>query len=264
VHARARLADDVIVEPGAVIAADVEIGQGTWVGAGAVIYGPTRMGEKNQVHASAVIGGPPQDVGYAGEPTRLEIGHRNVFREGVTAHRASTKGKGVTVIGNDNYFMAGAHIGHDCIIEDNVIFANDVLLAGHVHVQSRVNLAGGVALVQFVTVGRLAFVGGLAGSQKDVEPFLCHDFTKRGFDVMPLCVNDVGLRRAGFPPEVNAKLRTAFKVLFIRKHATTDLAQAREQIEARGGLCAEVEELLEFLARKRASPHGRQRTKATD
>ena len=131
-HESARLPEDprdVVLEPGAFIGPNVELGPGTWVGTGAII-GARAPGGEEPIFPHAVLGGPPQDLSYAGQLTRLEIGDRNVFREHVTVSRASAKGDGVTRVGNDNFFMAGAHMGHDCIIEDKVILANGVLLGG--------------------------------------------------------------------------------------------------------------------------------------
>lgn len=258
---RARLPEDprdIVLEPGAIIGADVELGPGCWVGSHAVIYGPTRLGAKNQVHAHAVLGGAPQDLSYSGQPTRLEIGDRNVFREHVTISRASTKANGVTRIGNDNFLMASSHIGHDCIIEDRVILANSVLLAGHCHVQSNANIAGAVACAQFTTVGRFAFICGTSGVRKDCEPFISHDL--RGHhapEPVPACINEVGLKRAGTAPEVLQCLRSAYKVLFIRDEGRIDLAAARKEIERRNAICPETEELLLFIERKRKSRFGR-------
>lgn len=259
IHQEARLAEDVAVEPGALIGKDVAIGAGTWIGAGAVIYGPTTIGEGNQIHATAVLGGPPQDVSYRGEPTRLEIGSRNVIREGVTIHRASTKAEGVTRVGDENFLMGNTHVGHDAIVEDHVITANGVLIGGHSHVESNVNFSGGVGLAQFVTIGRHAFVGALSGTRVDLEPFLCHDATAaRGGQARPQCVNEVGLKRAGFAPEVIRSLRAAYKVLYLRDDGTKDPEIARQELARRSALCPEVEELLRFVERKRASRFGRQ------
>ncbi len=257
IHRDARVAEDVVLEPGAFIGRDVEIGAACWVGAAAVIYGPTKIGEGNRIHGTAVLGGAPQDLTYRGEPTRLEIGDRNVFREGVTIHRASTKGEGVTRIGNDNFLMGYTHIGHDTIVEDRVITANGVLIAGHSHIQSYVNFSGGFGTAQFVTVGRYAFMGALSGTRTDLEPFLCHDATPgKGAQARPQCVNEVGLKRAGFSPEVIRHLRSAYKVLFLRE-GRKDLAEARQELGRRGALCPEVEELLAFMERKQASRFGR-------
>jgi UDP-N-acetylglucosamine acyltransferase len=264
VHAEALLPEDprdIELEPGALIGPRVELGRGTWVGSGAVIYGPTRLGEKNQIFPHAVLGGAPQDVGYAGQPTRLEIGDRNVFREGVTVSRASTKGAGVTRIGSEGFFMANCHIGHDCEVGDRVILANGVLLAGHCSVESNVNIAGGCAIAQFVTIGRCAFICGTSGVRQDVEPFIAHDLRAgtRG-DPQPACVNEVGLRRAGFSQDVIRSLREAYKVIFLRKESFRDFErESREEIERRKALSREVEELIAFMARKRGSRFGRAR-----
>jgi UDP-N-acetylglucosamine acyltransferase len=226
-----------------------------------VVYGPTRLGEENQVFPHAVIGGPPQDLGYAGQPTRLEIGHRNVFREGVTVSRASTKAEGVTRIGSDGLFMANSHVGHDCVVGDRVILANGVLLAGHCLVEPYANIAGGCAIAQFITIGRCAFICGTSGVRKDVEPFLSHDLRARTHgEPLPACVNEVGLRRAGFGQEVIRNLREAYKVLFLGKEPFRNSEiRAREEIGRRRALCPEVEELLAFIARKRGSRFGRAR-----
>jgi UDP-N-acetylglucosamine acyltransferase len=264
VHAEAILPEDpkdIHLEPGALVGPRVQLGRGTWVGAGAVIYGPTVLGEKNQVFPHAVLGGAPQDLGYAGQPTRLEIGDRNVFREGVTVSRASPKAEGVTRIGSDSLLMANCHVGHDCALGDRVVLANGVLLAGHCTLESNVNIAGGCAIVQFVTIGRCAFICGTSGIRKDVEPFLSHDLRAGGRgEPLPACVNEVGLRRAGFTPGVIRNLREAYKVIFLRKEPFRDFErQAREEIGRRQALCGEVEELLAFMVRKRASRFGRAR-----
>ena len=164
VHAEALLPEDprdIELEPGALIGPRVELGRGTWVGSGAVIYGPTRLGEKNQIFPHAVLGGAPQDVGYAGQPTRLEIGDRNVFREGVTISRGTSKEQRVTRIGSGCLFMACSHVGHDCVLGNGVMLANNALLAGHCHLEDRCILSGGAAVHHFTTIGRLAYLGGL-------------------------------------------------------------------------------------------------------
>ncbi len=257
IHRDARLAEDVVVEPGALIGKDVEIGAGSWIGAGAVIYGPTKIGEGNEIHGSAVLGGAPQDLQYKGEPTRLEIGDRNVIREGATIHRASTKGDGVTRVGNENFLMVHTHIGHDVVLEDRVVTANGVSIGGHSHVHSHVNLSSGVGIMQFVTIGRHAFAAGMAGTRKDLEPFLCHDVASgTELQVQPKCVNEVGLKRAGFAPEVIKNLRSAYKVLFLRD-GRKDIDLARQELARRSALCPEVEELLDFTERTQTSRFGR-------
>lgn len=258
IHETARLEDGVALDPGAVIGPDVRVGRGCRFGAGAVVYGPTELGPDNHVHAGAVIGGDPQDVGYRGEPTRLEIGSGNVFREGVTISRGSPKGNALTSIGNRNYFMAESHAGHDSVIADDCIFANAVLIAGHCAVHSGANFAGGAAIVQFTTVGRLAFLGGMAGGRQDLEPFLVHDCVQGGLRSVPIAVNKVGLRRAGIPEDSIERIRVAYKLLFRRKIRRIRPDEVRREVKRRGALSSEVEELLEFVERKHAGHFGRQ------
>ncbi|HSN71640.1 MAG TPA: acyl-ACP--UDP-N-acetylglucosamine O-acyltransferase, partial [Steroidobacteraceae bacterium] len=140
---------DVEIGPYAIVGAQVEIGAGTRVGPHAVIHGPTRLGRDNHVFQFASIGDAPQDKKYAGEPTRLEVGDRNVFRESVTINRGTTHDRGVTRIGDDNLFMAYSHVAHDCTVGSRCVFANSATLGGHVEVGDWVILAGFAAVHQF-------------------------------------------------------------------------------------------------------------------
>lgn len=258
IHDNARIESGVVLEPGAVVGPGVHIGRDCWLGANAVIYRDTTLGRENRVYPGAVLGGDPQDLEYKGQPTRLEIGDRNVFREHVTISRGAPKGHGFTRIGNDNFFMASSHVGHDCVVADRCIFTNGVLIAGHCHIESNVNFAGGTAIVQFTTVGRFVYLGGLAGARHDLEPFLIHD-CKAG-DPPNRCstvgVNEVGLRRGGVSGEAIRNLKTAFKVLFVR--GVTNPDEALAEVDRRGAVCGEVEELIDFVRRKRTGRFGRQ------
>lgn len=256
VHEGARLGENVILEPGALVGDQVELGDDTWLGSGAVVKGPSKLGIGNKIYPSAVLGEPPQDISYDGSPTRLEVGDRNVFREGVTVHRGTVKGGGLTRVGNDNYFMVGSHVGHDCIVEDHVVLSNDVLLAGHCHIQSHANFGGGVAIVQFTTVGRLSFVGGLSGTQKDLPPFMVHD----GQPALVRGVNLVGCRRGGVPRQSIQALKDAYHFLFDDTDSMfgpEDIGEARVELEKRGVLTDEVEELLDFMQCTRDGRYGR-------
>jgi UDP-N-acetylglucosamine acyltransferase len=256
VHEGARLGQNVVLEPGALVGDQVVLGDDTWVGSGGVIKGPSTLGSGNRIYSSAVIGEPPQDIGYDGSPTRLEVGDKNVFREGVTVHRGSVKGGGVTRVGSENYFMVGSHVGHDCVVEDHVVLSNDVLLAGHCHIGSHANFGGGVAIVQFTTVGRLSFVGGLSGTNKDLPPFMVHD----GQPALVRGVNLVGCRRGGMPRHSIHALKDAYHFLFYDSesmHGPEDLGAARVELEKRGVLTDEVEELLGFMERTRDGLFGR-------
>ncbi|MEM7230710.1 MAG: acyl-ACP--UDP-N-acetylglucosamine O-acyltransferase [Planctomycetota bacterium] len=259
IHQTAEVHESVVLEPGVVIGPHSKIGRDCSIGANAVIGEHTTLGADNRVSATAVLGGDPQDASYAGETTRLEIGERNVFREGVTINRGSTKENFVTRVGNDNYFMAGSHLGHDVVVEDGCTFANGVLIAGHCHIATGANFAGSAAVVQFCTVGRLSFVGGMAGCRQDPEPFLIHDRSGPGSDprARPTGVNKVGLRRAGVSDESIRHLMTAFRLLF--GSSKVDPGAARAQLDAENALCDEVAELLEFVDRKRAGSFGRQK-----
>ncbi len=254
IHPAARIGQDVVIDPGAVIGKDVTLGDRCWVGPCAVILGPSTIGCDNRFFPSSVVGAEPQDITYAGEPTRLEIGDRNVFREGVTVHRGTAKGAGVTRIGDDNLLMAGAHVGHDSIVDHHVILANSVLIAGHCHIGERVYMAGRVSIVQFTTVGRFAFITGLSGTTMDVEPFLSHT----GVPARPRNVNAVGLRRAGFSRDQITSLKEAYKILFTNSSkGGDDLDRSRDELGKRGFLSDEVSELLEFMRRSRAGRYGR-------
>lgn len=234
-----RLGQGVTVGPYSVVGADVEIGARTSIGSHAVITGPTRIGERNVIHAHACLGGAPQDLEYRDQPTRLEIGDRNVIREFVTMHRGSSKDLGVTRVGNDGFFMAYSHIAHDCDVGNQVIMANGATLGGHVQVGDRANIAGLVAVHQFVRIGRLAMVGGGSIVVKDVPPFTM----AAGDHARLRGLNRRGLQRADFPPATVQALKQAYRMLF-RCGLTLEQACSKlRDVEAE----PVVAELLAFL-----------------
>lgn len=257
IHSSAEIGEGVTIEPGVYVGPGVRIGPGCVIHTGAVIRRDTILGRENRIHSTAVLGDDPQDVGYGGQPTRLEIGDHNVFREGVTIHRGSVKEQGVTRIGSRNFFMATAHVGHDSVVEDQCVFANGALIAGHCRIGRAVNFGGGAAVVQFVTVGRYAFLGGLAGSRQDLEPFLRHDAVDQGTRSRPIGVNVVGLRRAGFSEDVITRLKTAYRTLILDKGG--DFGTRVKSLRESGAWCDEVQELADFLERKVAGRFGVQR-----
>ena len=234
---RAEIDAEVDIGPYAVVDGPARIGAGTRVMAHAVITGHTRLGRDNVVHYGAVLGDMPQDLHYGGEETYLEIGDRNVFREGVTVHRGTAVGSS-TVVGNDNYFMANTHVAHNCRVGDGVIFANGALLGGHVQVEDRAFLSGNCAVHQFVRVGTLSIVRGLGRAARDVPPFCIMDdlSTLRG-------INRVGLERAGFSQERIHALRRAFSTLFGRRR---NLRRAMAEVEAEDP-GEDVRRLLDFI-----------------
>lgn len=208
VSASARLGDQVRIGPYAVIEDETELGEGTEVRAHAVIKRYTRLGAGNLVFEGAVLGGEPQDLSFRDVPTALTIGDRNTIREGVTIHRASQPG-GATVIGDDCFLMAYAHIAHDNKLGDRVILANNVVLAGHVEVGDRAFLSGGVGVHQFCRVGRLAMIGGNAKIVQDCLPFVITD----GVPGRARGLNVVGLRRAGVTAAQLTTLKQAYRLL---------------------------------------------------
>jgi UDP-N-acetylglucosamine acyltransferase len=204
----AELADDVVVGPYAIIDGRAHIAAGCVFKAHALVTGAVTIGRNNRFFSGSVIGEQPQHLKYNGEPTSVEIGDDNVFRENVTVHRGTTASM-VTRIGNGNYFMAGSHVAHDCVIGNRSIFANGTLIAGHCTIDDSVFMSGNSAVHQFVRVGRLALVSGNSGSTKDVPPFviLQHINCVAG-------VNVVGMRRAGMTHEQINGVRRAFQLIF--------------------------------------------------
>ena len=194
VSPQAQLAPDVTVGPFSIIGPGVEIGPRTVVGPHVVINGPTRIGADNRFFQFASIGDAPQDKKYKGEPTRLEIGDRYVFRESCTINRGTIQDRGVTTIGNDCLFMAFSHVAHDCLIGDNVVFSNCASLAGHVEIGDWVSLGGLTAVHQFVKIGSHAFLAGGAIVQRDVPPYVM----VAGNPAEPRIVKAEGLKRRGF------------------------------------------------------------------
>jgi UDP-N-acetylglucosamine acyltransferase len=242
----ARIAPGVSIGPYTVIGEDVEIGPGCRIGPHVVIRGPTRIGRDNQIFQFASIGEAPQDKKYNGEPTRLEIGDRNIIRESVSIHRGTVKGGAVTRVGNDNLIMIGVHIAHDCIIGNQTVFANNATLAGHVTIEDWVILGGATLVRQFCSLGVHSFTAGGSLINKDVPPFILVS----GQMARPYGLNVEGLKRRGFSPEVIRKLRLAYKYLY-RSNLT--LEQALKTLREMESDCPEIGVMARFIER---SQHG--------
>jgi UDP-N-acetylglucosamine acyltransferase len=240
-----------LVDPGAQIGADVEIGPFSIVGSQAVIGKKTIMqshiviegeiviGRGNFIGHGAIIGAPPQDVSFSPErKTRVEIGNDNIIREYCTIHRGSAEGS-ATKIGNKNFLMAGAHVGHNCLIENNVVIANNCLLAGHVRLDDGAFLGGGSTFHQHMHVGRLVMVQGSSAFGKDLPPFVIAAERNSVFGV-----NVVGLRRAGFSAKDRGEIKAAFKLVYL---SGLNIRQALEKAAAVkfGG---PAREFLDFVA----------------
>ena len=234
------LAADVQIGTYSVIGAGVEIGAGTRLGPHVVVHGPTRIGAGNRIFQFASVGDAPQDTKYRDEPTRLEIGDRNVVRECVTLNRGTTKDAGVTRIGNDNLFMAYSHVAHDCVIGDHCVFANNVALGGHVHVGDWVIMAGYAGVHQFCKVGAHAFIANNAAVTRDVPPYIM----TVGQPAAAHSINSEGLKRRGFTPEQIRNLRTAFRLLY---RSGLKLADAERELKALAVEQPELAALVEFL-----------------
>jgi UDP-N-acetylglucosamine acyltransferase len=230
----------VRIGPYAVVGPQVRLGAGTVVDAHSVLDGDTTLGRQNHVFPFASIGLEPQDLKFHGEPTRLEIGDRNVFREFVTVHRGTEGGGGVTRIGSDNLIMAYSHIAHDCLVGSHTIFANGSTLAGHVEVADWVTIGAYSGVHQFCRVGMHAFVGGYTVATKDVLPYSM----TVGNRARIYGINTVGLQRRGFSPESVAAIRHAYRVL-LQSHLNTSEAVAH--LEAEAVAAPEVRALLEFI-----------------
>ena len=238
VHPSARLDPSVEVGPGAVIGPETVIGPGCLIGPHCVVEHAT-LGRDNRLIAGCYVGTPPQDLKYAGEPTRLIMGDRNMVREGVTLNRGTTATR-ETRIGSRCLFMALSHVAHDCRVGDGIIMANASGLAGHVHVGDNVIISTMIGIHQFVRIGRLAMVSAGAMVGKDIPPFCM----AQGDRARLRGLNAIGLRRAGFSPAAIRALKDAYLELF-RPGLRLEEAAARLRAAAP---TPEVAELLDFIA----------------
>jgi UDP-N-acetylglucosamine acyltransferase len=237
---KAELAADVIVGPYTVIEDGVRIGAGTWIGPHAVIKGPTTIGAGNKIFQFASIGDAPQDLKYKGEPTRLEIGDRNVFREFTTMNRGTEHGGGVTKIGSDNLFMAYTHVAHDCRVGNRCVMANYATLAGHVELGDWVIMGGYSGTHQFTKVGAHAFIGNNAAVTRDVPPYVM----AVGTPAVPHSINSEGLKRRGFNEAQIRNLKNAYRVLY---RSDLKLADAVAELTKRVPEQPELKIFVDFI-----------------
>jgi len=240
IHPSAKLAKGVTVGPGCFIGEDVEIGEGTWIGPHVVIQGPTTIGKNNKIFQFASVGDEPQDITYQGEPTRLEIGDNNVIREYCMISRGTVKGGGLTKVGNNNFFMAYAHVGHDCMVGNQTIMVNYSALSGHVVLSDYAIIGAYAAVHQFCLIGAYAFIARATYVTKDVLPYVMI----AGHTTSACGINTVGLRRRGYSSSAIDHLRRAYKVIF-RKGLTVQ--QAVAELEQMQMDCPEVIPMIDAL-----------------
>ncbi|UDG81546.1 Acyl-[acyl-carrier-protein]--UDP-N-acetylglucosamine O-acyltransferase [Candidatus Profftia lariciata] len=245
-----------IVEDGAVIHASVHIGPFCYVGSKVKIYegtmlkshvvvnGITQIGCNNEIYQFASIGEVNQDLKYANEPTRVEIGDRNRIRENVTIHRGTAQGDNLTKVGSDNLLMINVHIAHDCVIGNYCIFANNVTLGGHVKVDDFTIIGGMTAVHQFCVIGAHVMVGGCSGVAQDIPPYLI----AQGNHARPFGLNTKGLRRRGFDTESLHTIRNVYKILY---RSGKPLEEAKKEITELAKKYSDVRLFIDFFERSK-------------
>jgi UDP-N-acetylglucosamine acyltransferase len=236
------ISSDALIGPYCVIGPNTKIGADTVLGSHVTIHGWTTIGERCQFHSHCAVGGDPQDLKYKGEPTYLEIGCDNVFREFVTLNRGTIGGRGVTKIGDGNFFMAYSHVAHDSLMGNSIIMANAATLAGHVTVSDHATVGAFCAVHQFCRVGPHAFIGGFSVITRDALPFIKTVGERNHAQIYG--INTLGLQRKGFPEQSILELKKAYRILFRSKlNAGDALLKIRENCWT----APEVSTLIEFI-----------------
>lgn len=238
---RAKVPASCTVGPYCVIGADVELGEGCHLVSHVAIEGPSRIGADNGFFPFSSIGMAPQDLTYAGEPTRLEMGDHNEVREYVTINRGTAKGGGLTRIGNRNLIMAYTHIAHDCVLGDHIIMANAATLGGHVTVEDWAVVGALCPVHQFVRIGAHSYVGGGTTVTRDVLPF---SKTAAERNTHAFGLNALGLERRGFSKGRIRRIHHAYRVLLASKLNTS---QALEKLKAESDRGEDVDILIAFI-----------------
>jgi UDP-N-acetylglucosamine acyltransferase len=241
VAASAKLGQGVKVGAFAVVGEGVELGEGCVLHAHAVVQGPSKFGNNNVFHAFSVIGGDPQDYTFGGERVELVAGDGNIFREYVTVSRGTQKGGGKTSLGDDNFFLAYSHVGHDCQVGSHTLFVNGATLAGHVTVEDFATVGAFCPVHQFCRIGRYAYIGASTVITQDVPPF-SKIVTER--ETQNFGINAIGLERKGFSPERMQALKRAYRLLLRSKLNTS---QALSEMKKLLGDSADVQELVKFI-----------------
>lgn len=241
VASNAKLGKGVRVGAYAVVGAEVQLGDGCAVHAHAVVGGPSRFGKNNVFHPFSTVGGDPQDYTFRGERVELAVGDGNIFREYVSISRGTQKGGGKTSLGDDNFFLAYSHVGHDCVIGSHTLFVNGATLAGHVRVEDFVTIGAFSPVHQFCRIGRYAYIGASTVITQDVPPF-SKIVTER--ETQNFGINTIGLERKGFSAERLRALKRAYRLLL---RAKLNTSQALAEMKKTLGDSADVQELVKFI-----------------
>ena len=259
VSKEAQLGEGVTIGPNCFIDNGVSIGAGTVIDANTVIYKDVKLGENNHLFAHCAIGGRPQILGLGPEVEigKLLIGDRNTFREQTTIHLSSKAGK-LTRVGNDNLFMIGVHIGHDCQLEDNIVMSNSVQIGGHCKIETGAWFSGLAGLHQFVTIGKWSYASGLAGITRDIPPFL---IVSGHYPARIRGVNKRGLDRGGYSEEQQEKIFEAHKKLYRQGVALLENAKALAEED---GLDENVRAIVDMIIKSSEHQYGRYREKFRD
>ena len=240
IHKTVEIGNNVRIGPWCSIGENVTIGEGSILESHIVIRSNTKLGRNNRIFQFSSIGEDPADKKFQGEDTWLEIGDNNVFREGVTAHRGTGSGGGITKIGSYNLLMPYVHIAHDCEVGNNIVFANNVGISGHVEVGDWAILGGYAGVNQFLKVGAHAMVGGMTHITNDIPAFMIVS----GRPATVRSINAIGLERRGFDKDTISDLREAFKIIYKRKYS---LQEAVDQLKAMREECESLQILIDSL-----------------
>ena len=245
IHPKAQIGSGCEIGPYCVVGEHVTLGENCKLHSHVVIDGHTTLGKANEIFPFACIGKKTQDLKWKGGVTRVEIGDKNVFREGVTIHCATDEGD-ATVIGSNNLLLTHAHVAHDCILGNGIILSGFAGLAGHVIVEDNAILSGYVAVHQFCRIGRHSMIGGCCKVRQDIAPFMLAD----GDVAAPVFINKIGLERHGISEESINALKQAYKIIF---RETMPLADALAKVESELPQTPEIKHLVAFI---RASERG--------
>jgi UDP-N-acetylglucosamine acyltransferase len=241
VASSAKLAPGVKVGAFALVGSDVELGEGCILHPHAVVQGPAKFGRNNVFHPFCSIGSDPQDYTYGGERTEVAAGDGNIFREYVSVNRGTQKGGGITRIGNGNFFLAHAHVGHDCQVGSQTLFINGATLAGHVTIEDFATIGAFSAVHQYCRVGRYAYIGGYSVITQDVLPFSLAVMER---EMKCFGMNKIGLERKGFDAE---RLRTLSRAFRLVSRSKLNTSQAIAKMRATLNGSADVDELIRFI-----------------